>query len=94
MPDEQVSSISPSCVDMLGTECKPSRCTALVGNVGTRVSCSIYEHRSSTCREFEASWANGEHNPDCDSARAAFGLLPVERQVLGDDTTTANVSAA
>jgi Fe-S-cluster containining protein len=42
------------------------------------VQCSIYEKRSSTCREFEASWADGEANPDCDAARAAFGLAALE----------------
>lgn len=59
---------------MLGTDCKPTRCTALVGEVGSTVQCSIYDQRSSTCREFDASWANGEANVDCDAARAAFGL--------------------
>ena len=77
MPDELVSSITPSRVAMLGTDCKPVRCTALEGEVGKGTSCSIYAQRSSTCREFEASWTDGQHNPDCDAARAAFGLAPV-----------------
>jgi Fe-S-cluster containining protein len=59
---------------MLGTDCKPTRCVALVGDVGSTVQCSVYDQRSSTCREFDASWANGEANVDCDAARAAFGL--------------------
>ncbi|MDR7106380.1 Fe-S-cluster containining protein [Pseudomonas frederiksbergensis] len=74
MPDELVTSISPSRVAMLGTDCKPVRCVGLVGEVGSTVQCSIYDQRSSTCREFDASWANGEANVDCDAARAAFGL--------------------
>lgn len=78
MPDDLVAPISPSRVAMLGTDCKPTRCTALVGTVGSTVQCSIYDQRSSTCREFEASWANGEANVDCDAARAAFGLHPLQ----------------
>lgn len=74
MPDELVAPISPSRVAMLGTDCKPTRCVGLVGEVGSTVQCSIYDQRSSTCREFDASWANGEANVDCDAARAAFGL--------------------
>lgn len=77
VPDEWVSSISPSRVAMLGTDCKNVRCTALEGEVGKGVSCSIYAQRSSTCREFDASWTDGQHNPDCDAARAAFGLAPI-----------------
>ena len=46
--------------------------------VGKGTSCSIYEQRSSTCREFEASWHEGVQNVDCDAARAAFGLAPLE----------------
>ncbi|PBJ19741.1 Flagellin N-methylase [Pseudomonas sp. ACN8] len=74
VPDELVEQISPSRVAMLGTGCKPVRCTSLVGDVGSTVQCSIYEKRSSTCREFDASWVDGLANPDCDAARAAFGL--------------------
>lgn len=74
MPDELVAPISPSRVAMLGTDCKPTRCVGLIGEVGSTVQCSIYDQRSSTCREFDASWANGEANVDCDAARAAFGL--------------------
>lgn len=29
------------------------RCVALRGTVGRKVSCAIYKHRPSTCREFE-----------------------------------------
>lgn len=94
MPDELVSSISPSRVAMLGTDCKSPRCTALVGEVGTAVSCSIYEQRSSTCREFDASWAGGQHNPDCDAARAAFGLLPIERVTGAEVPPAESVIAA
>lgn len=62
---------------MIGTDRKPPRCTSLAGEVGSTVQCTIYDKRSSTCREFEASWENGEQNPDCDKARAAYGLPPL-----------------
>ena len=85
MPDELVSSISPSRVAMLGTNGKSVRCTSLEGEVGKGTSCTIYEQRSSTCRDFEASWTDGQHNPDCDSARAAFGLLAICAPPVNDD---------
>ena len=61
-------------IEMIGTDSKPCRCTALSGEVGRQVACTLYAQRSSTCREFEASWEHGEHNPSCDAARAAYGL--------------------
>jgi len=82
VPDDLVASISPSRVAMLGTDCKSPRCTALEGEVGKGTRCSIYELRSTPCREFESSWSNGEHNPSCDTARAAFGLPPLEAPSL------------
>lgn len=82
VPDDLVASISPSRVAMLGTDCKSPRCTALVGEVGKGTNCSIYEQRSSTCREFESSWTDGIHNADCDAARAAFGLAPIAQPTL------------
>jgi hypothetical protein len=30
------------------------------------------------CREFDSSWNQGVQNLDCDAARAAFGLAPLE----------------
>ncbi|WP_248794531.1 YkgJ family cysteine cluster protein [Pseudomonas sp. MWU13-2105] len=78
VPDELVTQVSPNHVAMLGTERRAPRCTALEGEVGQQVSCSIYHQRSSTCREFEASWVDSVHNEHCDKARAAFGLPPLE----------------
>ncbi len=77
VPDQLTVQVSPFHVAMLGTESKPARCVGLLGDVGCGVRCSMYEQRSSTCREFEASWENGEHNAHCDAARAAHGLPPL-----------------
>jgi Fe-S-cluster containining protein len=56
----------------------PTRCCSLEGTVGQATRCSIYEQRSSVCREFESSWSQGVQNVDCDAARAAFGLAPLQ----------------
>ena len=74
VPDELVVQVNMTRVAMIGTDARPSRCVSLSGEVGKGVACTMYERRSSTCREFEASWENGEHNPSCDAARAAYGL--------------------
>ncbi|MBB5352872.1 hypothetical protein HNR46_003121 [Haloferula luteola] len=78
VPEEMTSQVTPHRVAMLGTLSKPPRCIALHGTVGEAVFCSIHPARSSPCRDFAASWENGEPNPDCDRARAAFGLPPLE----------------
>ncbi|MDN8032124.1 hypothetical protein QZN17_26515 [Burkholderia multivorans] len=33
-------------------KCDGARCVALAGKIGQRVSCLVYEHRPSVCREF------------------------------------------
>jgi Fe-S-cluster containining protein len=78
VPDHQVELISPHRVAMLGTNQKPARCVGLLGDVGSAVRCTLYEQRSSPCREFQASWVDGQHNPECDAARAAYGLPPLQ----------------
>jgi Fe-S-cluster containining protein len=78
VPDDLVVQINPSRVAMIGTDQKPARCCSLEGEVGQATSCSIYEQRSSVCREFDSSWSQGVQNVDCDAARAAFGLAPLE----------------
>ena len=68
VPEELTTAISPHYVCMKGTEQKPVHCIALMGVVGREVSCSIYEQRSSTCRQFEAG------SEDCIKARKIHGL--------------------
>jgi Fe-S-cluster containining protein len=76
-PAELTIRISPQHVAMRGTEQQPPRCTALEGEIGSAVRCSIYALRASPCREFQASWVNGVHNVRCDRARSAHGLPPL-----------------
>jgi Fe-S-cluster containining protein len=83
VPDERVIQVTHNRVAMIGTDATPVRCTALVGEVGrTGVGCSMYAQRSSTCREFDASWEHGEHSPACDKARAAHGLPPLPAPLI------------
>jgi len=51
-----------------GTDHAPPRCAALVGRVGERASCGIYEWRPGPCRELEPG------SPACENARARHGL--------------------
>lgn len=62
---------------MLGTNRPQPRCIALKGSIGGEVGCVIYEQRASVCRDFAASWLNGNRNERCDEARIAWGLLPL-----------------
>ncbi|NLY13941.1 MAG: YkgJ family cysteine cluster protein [Gammaproteobacteria bacterium] len=82
VPDELVAPINSTYVAMIGTESKPARCTALSGELGSNVSCSIYANRSTSCQDFHTSWEQGIHNPHCDAARAAYGLEPLHPPTL------------
>lgn len=62
---------------MKGTDSATPHCIALQGEIGHSVFCSIYAHRSTPCREFTPSYADGRHNPRCDKARGAHGLPPL-----------------
>lgn len=71
---EQVN-LHYSC--MQGTNQPSPRCVALLGSIGEGVRCSIYEKRSSTCREFSYHGENGQSSPACQRARALHGLPPL-----------------
>jgi hypothetical protein len=68
VPQALTKSISPHHAAMQGTTAKPPRCVALAGEIGESVGCTIYEKRSSTCREFEMG------SEGCFKARASHGL--------------------
>jgi Fe-S-cluster containining protein len=65
------------CMKGTNVETEKSRCECLSGVIGDQVSCQIYENRSSTCRDFVASYENGEVNPFCDFLRSEYGLPPL-----------------
>ncbi len=64
---------------MKGSNDVPRRCSALEGELGKSVSCSIYEQRPTPCREFPVYLEGGLPNPKCDELRATIGLpaLPI-----------------
>lgn len=67
---------------MKGSNDVPRRCSALSGEVGTRVSCTIYENRPTPCREFPVYLPDGSGNPKCDELRATIGMPPLAPLVL------------
>jgi Fe-S-cluster containining protein len=68
VPPAMVVPVTPAIVRMLGTDASPPRCTALVGEVGQSVQCTIYDGRPSPCREFDVEHAA------CHRARQRCGL--------------------
>ena len=81
MPKERTTDLDSTYRCMKGTENKHQpKCNALQGRIGKRVGCEIYENRPTPCRNFQASYENGKHNPRCDEARAAHGLRPLRRE--------------
>lgn len=56
---------------MSGMRCNGDRCCALVGEVGTATSCSIYAHRPDVCRACQPG------DDACTMARQRFGLPPL-----------------
>ena len=72
VPSGLAVEVTDSTCRMRGTDHVPIRCAALVGQVGVRASCGIYEWRPNPCRELEA----GSHA--CEKARARHGLPPLE----------------
>lgn len=53
------------------------RCVCLLGQIGKRVACTIYENRPIPCRAFKASFSKGKKEPRCDEARKRHGLTPL-----------------
>lgn len=75
VPIELTSKVNDFRAAMKGTETGNGRCVALRGTVGQAgVSCSIYENRPTTCREFNAWQADGTPDPECQRLRAQRGL--------------------
>ena len=80
VPKELCEDLNDRFRCMKGTNTKHNpQCIALKGTVGEKVGCSIYSHRPSPCRDFEASFVNGKRNLRCDDARLSVGLKPLQR---------------
>ena len=78
VPVAMTRKLTPFHRVMIGTEGPTPRCTALEGEIGKRVACSIHPLRSTTCREFPAAYEDGITPHDrCDKARAKWGLAPL-----------------
>jgi Fe-S-cluster containining protein len=71
VPQGLAVAVTPSTCRMRGTDHARPRCAALMGQVGEKAHCAIYEWRPSPCREFEAG------SDACNSARARHGLAAV-----------------
>lgn len=81
VPTALTEKLDPHRLVMLGTQAAHPRCTALDGVVGQQATCSIYARRPSVCREIQPSWESGSHSPQCDKARLAYGLQPLNPEV-------------
>lgn len=62
IPDELVD------FDRARMLCHSNRCAALVGELGSRVQCSVYANRPLVCREFQPG------SEDCIMVRRSFDL--------------------
>ncbi len=68
LDESMLVQVSPWQVCFRGTEVKPVRCVNLEGEVGSCVSCRIYEQRATPCRSVEMG------DEKCLQARAAHGM--------------------
>lgn len=78
VPDALAVPLVAGLVRMRGTDQASPRCAALVGTVGQRAHCGIYEWRPSPCREFGALAPFGRGDDACSRARRRFGLPPLD----------------
>lgn len=69
--------LTPHLRVMRGTDQRPPRCEALVGDVGRAVRCTVYTGRPTPCREFNWHGEDGQPNPRCNARREAIGLPPL-----------------
>ena len=82
VPVEMTEKLTHTMRCMKGSNQVPRRCTALIGEVGKQVACSIYENRPTPCREFAVYLDDGTPNPKCDELRAGIGLPPLPHTPL------------
>ncbi|MBV8605105.1 MAG: YkgJ family cysteine cluster protein [Pelomonas sp.] len=78
VPDGLTVPLTATLARMRGTDHAQPRCAALVGQVGARASCGIYEWRPAPCREFGLRAPLGLGDDACARARARHGLPPLD----------------
>jgi Fe-S-cluster containining protein len=81
VPAELTEKLNDFRMVMQGTNDSSPRCIALMGIIGKKVYCNIYEKRASVCRDFQPAWLNGEPNERCDKARSQWGLPELTPEV-------------
>jgi len=77
VPDGLTVEVTAYTQRMRGTDHAQPRCAALVGTVGQRAHCGIYEWRPSPCREFGQLAPLGRGDDACTRARQRHGLPPL-----------------
>ena len=77
VPDGLTVELTSTLTRMRGTDHARPRCAALIGEVGVKASCGIYEWRPGPCREFGLSAPMGLGDEACARARARHGLPPL-----------------
>ncbi len=77
VPAALTARLTPHLRVMRGTEGRAPRCVALDGVIGVETRCLIHPQRPGACRDFAPSYEDGQPNPRCDAARAAYGLSPL-----------------
>jgi len=77
VPSGLAVDVTGSTCRMRGTDHASPRCAALVGTVGVKAHCGIYEWRPSPCREFGLRSPMGVDDEACNRARQRHGLPPL-----------------
>ena len=78
VPNELTEKLCGVRLVMKGTNRPNPRCSALKGEIGREVACSIYLKRPQVCRDFLASLSMGYPEEKCDKARRTWDLAPLE----------------
>lgn len=71
MPEHYTEPVNAVYSCMVGTNQKNPRCIALSGEIGQQVACSMYEQRSSSCKEVQIA------DEQCNKARLAHQMIPL-----------------
>ncbi|CAB5704599.1 Flagellin N-methylase [Delftia tsuruhatensis] len=76
VPAGLIEEVTDHTCRMRGTDWSRPRCAALVGKVGEKAHCGIYEWRPSPCREFAAG------SDACNRVRLRHGLPALDSGLL------------